>query len=83
MCHHPDYPNMGIWVSKLAKKKFGNVTLVDYIFPLIKPIGTVFYLVFIVDLSPLQRGIAGKDRAFMEREALVNVWVAPQKDLPK
>ena len=57
--------------------------MVDYVFPLIKPNGAVFYLVFIVDLSPLQRGIAGKDRVFMEREALANVWVAPQKDLPK
>ena len=57
--------------------------MVDYISPLIKPIGIVFYIVFIVDLSPLQRGIACKDRAFMEGAALVNVWVAPQKLLPK
>ena len=57
--------------------------MVDYISPLIKPIGIVFYIIFIVDLSPLHRGIVCKDRAFMEGAALVNVWVAPQKLLPK
>ena len=50
---------------------------------LIKPIGIVLCIVFIVDLSPLQRGIACKDRAFMEGAALVNVRVVPQKRLPK
>ena len=40
---------------------------------LIKPIGIVLCIVFIVDLSPLQRGIACKDRAFMEGAELVNV----------
>ena len=57
--------------------------MVDYSSPLIKPIGIVLYIVFIVDLSPLQRGIACKDRAFMEGAALVNLRVAPQKLLPK
>ena len=69
--------------KRTRHKKFGNLTLADYISPFIKPIGIVLYIVFIVDLSPLQRGIACKDRAFMEGAALVSVRVAPQKLLPK
>ena len=38
---------------------------------------------FIIHLSPLPRGIACKDRAFMEGAALVKVRVASQFHLPK
>ena len=50
---------------------------------LIKLIGIVLCIVFIVDLSPLQQGIACKDWAFMEGAALVNVRVTLQKLLPE
>jgi len=43
---------------KTTHKKLRNLTSVHYISPLIIPIGIVFYIIFIVDLSPLQRGTA-------------------------
>ena len=61
----------------------GNLNLGHYIFPLIIPISKVFYIILIVDSSPSQRGTAFKHREFMEWTTQENVWVAPNKNVPK